>query len=201
MGVLVVKYEHNNWCCTKLSICILDESKGTMLQSASTVTFGVKVAHFFDLEGTLHGHRLSISLSQDETMLLVLEMLSNLFALSAAFDRHTKGNREPHQSFFESQSFSADGLSLNEIASLTEPKGNESEGSNLRGEGLGRCDSIFSPGIAVHTKFRRSRNQTSDCVHNTHDGNILVHRRRYDSVHILGLSTLRYDNKASLLGV
>lgn len=54
----------------KAHIFPVDERERAVLESTTAVTLSVYVGHFLQLKGTLHCHRLSVSLAEHEAMAL-----------------------------------------------------------------------------------------------------------------------------------
>ena len=120
-----------------LSAFILDQGEGPVLERPAAVPLGVEVAHFLDLEGSLHGDGLSVSLPQDEAVLLVLQPQRDPPALVPALQGHAEADGEPHERVPELvRLVQSRRVPQSLIPRLAEPKGDEGEGCHLRGEGL-----------------------------------------------------------------
>mmetsp|Transcript_2994 Transcript_2994/g.5489 ORF Transcript_2994/g.5489 Transcript_2994/m.5489 type:complete len:213 (-) Transcript_2994:683-1321(-) len=200
MRMAIVKYEHNNWRGSKLSILVtFNESKGTMLQCPTAVALGMEVAHFLDLQGALVGNRLSISLSKNEAVFLAVQPFCNLATLLTVPQRHSTADWEPHQTFFQQCClYTVFCNTIDLIFQLPKPQGNQCKNRHLSSKGLGGCNGILASRIAINTEFGCASNETSDGIDHTHHRKIILLCGVDDIGHILGLATLRHDQEGTL---
>mmetsp|Transcript_1876 Transcript_1876/g.3430 ORF Transcript_1876/g.3430 Transcript_1876/m.3430 type:complete len:210 (+) Transcript_1876:107-736(+) len=102
MSMIVIKNEHDDGCGALLSILItFNECKRSMLQCSTTVSLGMQVAHLLNLECSLHGHGLAISLSQNKAMILAIQTFGNLLALLSILECHTTADGKSHQTLLQ----------------------------------------------------------------------------------------------------
>mmetsp|Transcript_18358 Transcript_18358/g.39651 ORF Transcript_18358/g.39651 Transcript_18358/m.39651 type:complete len:236 (+) Transcript_18358:128-835(+) len=97
MGMLIVKDKHDDWGGSLLAILvILNQCKRPMLQCSTAVSLGMQIAHLLNLQCTLHGNCLSISLSKDEAVILSIQPLGDTFALLPILQCHSATDGQSH---------------------------------------------------------------------------------------------------------
>ena len=102
---MIRENQHDNGSWAVLSFFTFNERKRTVLEGTATKAFGVKIAHFFELESPFVGNRFTEPFSQNKTVMLIFQFLRNSPAFGPGFQRHAYGQWQSQKSFAQFRRF------------------------------------------------------------------------------------------------
>mmetsp|Transcript_4076 Transcript_4076/g.7848 ORF Transcript_4076/g.7848 Transcript_4076/m.7848 type:complete len:245 (+) Transcript_4076:543-1277(+) len=169
-----------------------------MLEGAAAVALRVDVGAFFELEGTLVGHRFAEAFAQNETVFFVQQPFGNVFALVPHLDGHSERYGEAHQGIFQRLRAGRGAAPRQFVLLLFEPQGDQRQRGHLRGERLGGGDGVFSSSVQIDAQLGHPGDLAAHGVDHAETGHPAVLRRLHDPGDVLGLSRLRDHQQAGL---